>query len=347
MESLYIDKGNEHIYYPQNRRGKLLGALIFIFCMVMPVFCITFANVFEIAAMSGVGGFFVFLLIGAAITFTLYRVLDHDIKCISVYQSSLRLYMKNGDELFYPLNSYAGYTSECVSRKTNMMCYMLWFEGGDERAGVEIGCLSDEQRGALVKDIETFLKIDRCDRAVAAAMSGGNRVRSKADPVLPKTPRSHPPQYLNKKTDPAAYREYLKNIAAKIGLNDRIHLTKMLKESRKIEAVRLIQKITGLGLAEARDLAEYNADLIWVGAMPQNPEPQAPMADYEERKANKAAYREYMKHKAELIDWQKRSQARTLIEQGRKIEAIKLVREAVGLGLAEARDMVEEHSDLL
>ena len=62
---------------------------------------------------------------------------------------------------------------------------------------------------------------------------------------------------------------------------------------------------------------------------------------------DKAAYREYMKQKAELIGWEEKSQARTLIEQDRKIEAIKLVREAAGIGLAEARDMVCEHSDLL
>ena len=72
-----------------------------------------------------------------------------------------------------------------------------------------------------------------------------------------------------------------------------------------------------------------------------------PLRVDQERKADKAAYREYMKQKAELIGWEEKSQARTLIEQDRKIDAIKLVREAAGIGLAEARDMVCEHSDLL
>ena len=345
MERPYVEKDNEHIYYPRKRKGKILGALIFIFCLVLPVFGVTFGSVFEIAALTGVGGFFIFAVIGAVIAIWLYRVLDFDIESISVYQTALRICFKDGSERSYPLENYAGYTSEYASAKTTYKVCMLWFSEGYEKVGVEIGCLSEEQRQSLVGEIDTFARIARCDRAVRTQA---------ARPQQPKpavsahnAPRTHAPEYQYKKTDPRAYRGFMQSNAAKITLNDRLHLTKMLKESRLIEAVKLIQKITGLGLAEARDLAVEHSDLIIVGPQLEKTAAAPSGGDYAARKADKAAYREYMKTKAELIDWQKRSQARTLIEQGKTIEAIKLVRVEAGLGLAEARDLVCDHGDLL
>ena len=345
MEKLYIQKDNEHIYYPVKRKGKMIGALVFIFCLVLPIIGVTFASVFEIAALTGVGGFFIFAGIGAVIALWLYRVLDLDIECIGVYQTALRIYFKDGTERSYPMEDYAGYTNEYASAKSTYRVCMLWFNDGYEKTGIEIVCLSDEQKESLVREIETYAASARCDRAVRTQTLRPQQPKPAVS--AHKEMRTHAPEYKYKKTDPSAYREFMKAQAAKISLNDRIHLTKMLNESRLIESVKLIRTVTGMGLAEARDLAVDYAEFIRVGPQPDKTAAMTSGGDYEERKADKAAYREYMKQKAELIGWEEKSQARTLIEQDRKIDAIKLVREAAGIGLAEARDMVCEHSDLL
>ena len=84
----------------------------------------------------------------------------------------------------------------------------------------------------------------------------------------------------------------------------------LLEEGRKIEAIKLCREHTGAGLAEAKAAVE---------AFEQG----------EPLPARRAAGSD--------VEWDLVS----LLEQGRKLEAIKLYREQTGSGLKEAKDAVE------
>lgn len=98
------------------------------------------------------------------------------------------------------------------------------------------------------------------------------------------------------------------------GLRDEV-LT-LLSDKRKIEAVKLVRAHTYWGLKEAKDYV----DAIQAGSVPQAPFRIAP---------------------ADSLPEDVRSMALDLVGNGRKIEAIKLVREATRWGLKEAKDYVE------
>jgi ribosomal protein L7/L12 len=93
----------------------------------------------------------------------------------------------------------------------------------------------------------------------------------------------------------------------------------LLEGGNKIGAIKELRGITGLGLKEAKDWVDS-----YEGGMPEPlPEPVA------------AA-----EHSAEATFTLSREAAEAL-KSGNKIEAIKLVRAATGLGLAEAKAIVE------
>jgi ribosomal protein L7/L12 len=95
---------------------------------------------------------------------------------------------------------------------------------------------------------------------------------------------------------------------------ERAAIVALLARGSKLEAIKRVRELTGLGLKEAKDMVEaWDAG----GAMPAvpAPTPATPPADMAE--------------------------ARALALAGNKIAAIKRVRELTGLGLKEAKDMVE------
>lgn len=337
----YEQRDNEHIYYPPNKRGKAMLALLFIFCVILPVFAVTFASILEISFLTGVSGFFISAAAGVAVTFLILHIFSPDVRCISVYRNSLRLYKTDGSEVFYPLNSYAGYTNEYVSASSTYKAATLWFQEGYERTALDITYFSDEQKQALVNDIDSLIRTQDLRQAAAS---------NTARPVQQQKPANvQKPYYQSKKSDSKAYGQKLEKAAAKISLNDRIHITKMLKEQRKIEAIKLVQLTAGLGLAEAKDLVESHSDLVWVGSrLEQMSKPtSSPHEDHLSRKADPTKYKEYLAQAADRMGWEDRKQARDFISAQNNIEAIRFVRERTGLGLAEARDIVMEHSELL
>ena len=93
-------------------------------------------------------------------------------------------------------------------------------------------------------------------------------------------------------------------------------LRALLAAGRKIDAIKRAREATGLGLKEAKDLVE---GVDAGGALPA-PRPAPGDAGLE-------------------------AALRALLAGGRKIEAIKRAREATGLGLKEAKDLVEQLED--
>jgi len=87
-----------------------------------------------------------------------------------------------------------------------------------------------------------------------------------------------------------------------------------LRQGRKIEAIKRLREATGLGLAEAKARVEAHEDAgpRMARAMAQPPKELPP-------------------------------QVLQALRAGSKIEAIKRLREATGLGLKEAKDVVEGH----
>lgn len=85
-----------------------------------------------------------------------------------------------------------------------------------------------------------------------------------------------------------------------------------LAQGMKIQAIKLYRELTGVGLKEAKEAVE---------AMQSQPSPPQPS----------------LKH----LNGPDLEPVRALMEQGRKIDAIKLHRELTGSGLKEAKEAVE------
>jgi ribosomal protein L7/L12 len=87
-------------------------------------------------------------------------------------------------------------------------------------------------------------------------------------------------------------------------------LAELIRQGRKIEAIKLVREQTGCGLAEAKAAVEKL----------ERGEPLAPAAPA-----------------GDLTE-----EIRALVRAGRMIEAIKLYRERTGTGLKEAKDAVDK-----
>jgi ribosomal protein L7/L12 len=101
-----------------------------------------------------------------------------------------------------------------------------------------------------------------------------------------------------------------------IGDLDLAEVSALLAGGNKIEAIKRVRELTGLGLKEAKD---YVDSLPLGGALPPLPASSSP------RPADPGSLAE----------------VHTLAAQGLKIEAIKRYRELTGVGLKEAKDYVD------
>jgi len=93
----------------------------------------------------------------------------------------------------------------------------------------------------------------------------------------------------------------------------------LLAGGNKIAAVKLVREYTQWGLKEAKDYV----DAIELGAQPATPPPQTGASTFR------------------LDEKDLERQARQLVAAGKKIEAVKLVREHTGWGLKESKDFVD------
>ncbi|MFM2247901.1 MAG: hypothetical protein RL071_3976 [Pseudomonadota bacterium] len=130
-------------------------------------------------------------------------------------------------------------------------------------------------------------------------------------PDLTLAPRPRPP--LLRPDPPRAPASDPRPIAAAL----EAELRALLSAGRKIDAIKRAREATGLGLKEAKDLVD---GLDAGGALPAAAGPGRDDRGLEE-------------------------QLRALLFAGRKIDAIRRAREAIGLGLKEAKDLVEQLED--
>jgi len=103
-------------------------------------------------------------------------------------------------------------------------------------------------------------------------------------------------------------------------MNDTIdHVRKLVASGRTIDAIKLYREVTGLGLKEAKDAIDRYAD-------------GGSLDLAEDLAARKAALGGGAPVDADI---------KGMLEAGRKIEAIKLLRERSGLDLATAKDIID------
>lgn len=96
------------------------------------------------------------------------------------------------------------------------------------------------------------------------------------------------------------------------------NVIRLLSNNRKLEAIKFVVDSTGVSLKEAKDFVEkYESVANTAKAHLENP--------YKNNEVPEAIA----------------NQARTLLSQGRKIEAVKLVKDSTNLGLKECKDFVE------
>jgi ribosomal protein L7/L12 len=104
--------------------------------------------------------------------------------------------------------------------------------------------------------------------------------------------------------------------------NTETQINQLLQAGNKIEAIKIYRQATGVGLKEAKDAVEAfeRGEPLAVSGEPVAP-PLPPQGLNE--------------------------QVRLLLQQDKKLDAIKLYREATGCGLKEARDAVESIESML
>ena len=90
----------------------------------------------------------------------------------------------------------------------------------------------------------------------------------------------------------------------------------LLTQGRKMDAIKLMREKTGLGLKEAKEAVES------LEKLPASPPPASLVATL--RRAQDTS-----------------DEVQKLVAKGQKIEAIKLIRDRAGLGLKEAKDLVD------
>ncbi len=100
---------------------------------------------------------------------------------------------------------------------------------------------------------------------------------------------------------------------------ERDQVAEYLEAGRKLEAIKFVREATGLGLAEAKNLVDAHE----TGAI------------YEVDAASPLG------GPTDLSE-EDRDRVSQLLEDSRKIEAVKFVRESTGCGLKEAKDLVED-----
>jgi ribosomal protein L7/L12 len=93
----------------------------------------------------------------------------------------------------------------------------------------------------------------------------------------------------------------------------------LIREGKKIEAIKLLRESTGVDLKQAKDEIDRLSDQVAGQAPP--PVLPAPLGKTLTESLSKKAVE--------------------LVRQGKKIQAIKLVREHTGMGLKEAKEEVE------
>jgi ribosomal protein L7/L12 len=95
-----------------------------------------------------------------------------------------------------------------------------------------------------------------------------------------------------------------------------------LQRGNLIEAIKIVRDRTGLGLKESKELVERHANAVEGEPAPQTDE-----------------WNRLLSGGAQGLP----AEAIAALAQGRKVEAVKIVREATGLGLAESLKLVDEH----
>lgn len=97
-------------------------------------------------------------------------------------------------------------------------------------------------------------------------------------------------------------------------------IAELIREGRKIEAIKLLRETTGVGLKEAKE----EVDRLSRGLSREASSPATPRS--EPVRPSGAMSKE----------------VEELAREGKKIQAIKLLREQTGMGLKEAKEKVEE-----
>ncbi len=100
----------------------------------------------------------------------------------------------------------------------------------------------------------------------------------------------------------------------------------LLKNKQKINAVKLVRERTGVGLKEAK---EY-VDAVEKGLRPP---------DLQTSSHGDSSYDSMYSYDSTSSDI--RGEVQYLLGQGKKIEAVKFVRERTGMGLKEAKEYVD------
>ncbi|TDG36455.1 hypothetical protein EZJ43_08020 [Pedobacter changchengzhani] len=114
---------------------------------------------------------------------------------------------------------------------------------------------------------------------------------------------------------------------------DMLEIANLLNQNKKVEAVKLVKDLTNLGLKDAKDMVEAIEGRSLNGFL-------TPTNSGEIGNNTAENFKETLKNRgldlAEILK---------LIEQNKKLEAVKLVHETAKIGLKEAKELVDNLTD--
>jgi ribosomal protein L7/L12 len=132
--------------------------------------------------------------------------------------------------------------------------------------------------------------------------------------------------------------------------NQRKQIEAYIKAGQKIMAIKLFREVSGAGLKEAKDFVEYLSDvnLSWSLALEKfnyifmkTPVPVLTEDEIGEIQEVSIGWAKLNSKYQQLFSYKQRKNIEELIKNNQNIESIKEVRTITGLGLKEAKDIIE------
>lgn len=139
----------------------------------------------------------------------------------------------------------------------------------------------------------------------------------------------------------------------KLSDSQKAQVVQHLFKGNKIEAIKYFRQISGYGLKESKDVIDMIDNSLRSGKNVSEIELQFEQSEYFENDSSNndqsveftssETYTENSSYQPKVLNQNEIIHITTLINNGKKIEAVKIIREKLGLGLKEAYELAKEY----
>ncbi len=272
-----------------------------------------------------------------------------DVECVVIDPQTLTIKYRVLPPECYKVSHFA--VQEYINGE---IAFPLVFKNEDQtEAKLWLKFLGKQDKRLVAKDLETLQKTGALpgmaqNANVAAPIEQGEAVRTKhmAANAKMQQRREKREEYY---ADPANYARHLQRVADKLPANKKADVVKYMEQNEKARAVAVLVNQTGCAAKEAKDIVE-NYRKYLLGETTAEPAAETPALSLEELaqlQEDPAKYAAYLKEQVAKLSAQQKATILQLIRENQKIQAIKECREALRLGLKEAKDIVDNYETCL